>query len=67
LKSGRLVYFNTDQGLQFRSEDFGSNLKERGIQISMDGKGRVIDNIFIKRFWRRLKYEEVYAKYYETV
>jgi len=67
LKSGRAEYFNTDQGSRFTSEDFTSILKERGIQISMDGKGRVIDNIFIERFWRTLKYEEVYTKCYETV
>jgi len=67
LKSGRPEYFNTDQGSQFTSEDFTSILKERKIQISMDGKGRVIDNIFIERFWRSLKYEEVYTKSYESV
>lgn len=67
LKSGRPKYFNTDQGSQFTSEDFTSILKEQKIQISMDGKGRVIDNIFIERFWRSLKYEEVYTKCYESV
>jgi len=59
LKSGRPEYFNTDQGPQFTSREFTSILKERKIRISMDGKGRVIDNIFIERFWRMLKYEEV--------
>jgi len=67
LKIGRPEYFNTDQGSQFTSEDFTSILKDRKIQISMDGKGRVIDNIFIERFWRTLKYEEVYTKCYESV
>lgn len=67
LKSGRPEYFNTDQGPQFTSEEFTLILKERKIQISMDGKGRVIDNIFIERFWRTLKYEEVYTKCYESV
>jgi putative transposase len=67
LEKGRPEYFNTDQGAQFTSKDFTSILKEEKIQISMDGKGRVIDNIFIERFWRTLKYEEVYTKCYESV
>ena len=67
LERGRPEYFNTDQGAQFTSRDFTSILKSKKIKISMDGKGRVIDNIFIERFWRTLKYEEVYTKSYETV
>jgi len=67
LGKGRPEYFNTDQGAQFTSKEFTSILKEQKIRISMDGKGRVIDNIFIERFWRTLKYEEVYAKCYESV
>lgn len=67
LKQGRPEYFNTDQGAQFTSRDFTSILKSANIKISMDGKGRVIDNIFIERFWRTLKYEEVYTRAYETV
>ena len=67
LKRGRPEYFNTDQGAQFTSCDFTSILKNEKIKISMDGKGRVIDNIFIERFWRTLKYEEVYLRSYETV
>jgi len=67
LRRGRPEYFNTDQGAQFTSKEFTSILKERKIRISMDGKGRAIDNIFIERFWRSLKYEEVYTKCYETV
>lgn len=59
--------FNSDQGSQFTSLVFTETLKENGIKISMDGKGRVIDNIFIERFWKSLKYEEVYAKAYDTV
>jgi len=59
--------FNTDQGAQFTSEDFTEGLQDRGIRISMDGKGRWIDNVFIERLWRSLKYEEVYLKAYETV
>jgi len=67
LERGQPEYFNTDQGAQFTSLDFTSILKEEKIKISMDGKGRVIDNIFIERFWRTLKYEEVYLRSYETV
>lgn len=59
--------FNTDQGAQFTSEDFTGVLKDAGIKISMDGKGRWMDNVFIERLWRSLKYEEVYLKAYETV
>ena len=59
--------FNSDQGCQFTSEGFTGVLKAYGIQISMDGKGRWMDNIFIERLWRSLKYEEVYLKAYETV
>jgi len=61
LEKGTPEYFNTDQGAQFTSNRFTSILKSKGIKISMDGKGRVIDNIFIERFWRSLKYEEVYV------
>jgi putative transposase len=64
---GRPEIFNTDQGSQFTAEDFTSVLRERGIAISMDGKGRYIDNIFIERLWRSLKYEEVYLHPYDTV
>jgi len=59
--------FNSDQGCQFTSEDFTGVLKAHGIQISMDGKGRWMDNVFIERLWRSLKYEEVYLKAYDTV
>jgi len=59
--------FNTDQGSQFTSEEFTSVLLDRGIKISMDGKGRFIDNIFVERLWRSLKYEEVYLYAYDTV
>ena len=67
LERGKPEYFNTDQGSQFTSKEFISILQEKKIKISMDGKGRVIDNIFIERFWRTLKYEEVYTKSYESV
>jgi putative transposase len=59
--------FNTDQGVQFTSHAFTSVLKTKGIQISMDGRGRAIDNVFIERFWRSLKYEDIYLKDYATV
>ena len=59
--------FNSDQGSQFTSTDFTSRLKKEGTLISMDGKGRVFDNIFVERLWRSVKYEEVYIKSYETV
>ena len=58
--------FNTDQGAQFTAEDFTSVLLGRGIKISMDGKGRCIDNIFVERLWRSLKYEEVYLHAYDS-
>lgn len=59
--------FNTDQGSQFTSLEWVNVLEENGIKISMDGQGRVFDNIFIERLWRTVKYEEVYLKSYETV
>ncbi len=58
--------FNTDQGSQFTSVDFTDALKEAGIRISMDGKGRWMDNVFIERLWRSLKYEQVYLSEYAT-
>jgi len=58
---------NTDQGSQFTSDAFTGVLKEADIQISMDGKGRWVDNVFVERLWRSLKYEEVYLKAYDTV
>lgn len=59
--------FNTDQGSQYTGKAFTGVLKEQGISISMDGKGRAKDNIFIERLWRSVKYEEVYLKEYATV
>jgi|TARA_B100001964_G_C14156654_1_gene564637 putative transposase len=59
--------FNTDQGSVFTSEDFTGVLKQAGVDISMDGKGRWMDNVFVERLWRSVKYEEVYLKAYETV
>jgi putative transposase len=59
--------FNTDQGSQFTSEGFTSPLISRGIRVSMDGRGRWMDNVFIERLWRSVKYEEVYLKGYESI
>jgi len=64
---GTPAIFNSDQGCQFTSEGFTHVLKAHGIQISMDGKGRWMDNVFIERLWRSLKYEEVYLKAYDSV
>ena len=59
--------FNTDQGAQFTSSDFTDVLKGHGIRISMDGKGRCMDNVFVERLWRSVKYEEVYLHAYEDL
>jgi putative transposase len=66
LDKGTPVIFNSDQGSQFTSKDFTQVLLDKGIKISMDGRGRVFDNIFIERLWRSVKYEDVYLKGYET-
>jgi putative transposase len=67
LRRGRPEIFNSDQGSQFTSEKFTGELQARQIAISMDGRGRCMDNIFIERLWRSLKYEEVYLKDYSSV
>jgi putative transposase len=67
LRRGRPEIFNSDQGAQFTSEKFTDELAAKEIAISMDGRGRCMDNIFIERLWRSLKYEEVYLKDYESV
>ena len=59
--------FNTDQGCQFTSASWIEMLEAHGVQISMDGKGRCMDNIYVERLWRSIKYEEVYLKSYESV
>jgi putative transposase len=64
---GRPEIFNTDQGVQFTSAGFVDELEAAGVRISMDGKGRFLDNIFIERLWRSLKYEEVFTKAYGSV
>ena len=67
LAIGTPEIFNSDQGSQFTSLAFLKHLEEKGIQISMDGRGRAMDNAFTERLWRSLKYEEVYINDYETV
>ncbi len=64
LGKGRPEVFNTDQGSQFTSEGFTGLLEQHGIRVSMDGRGRYTDNIFVERLWRTVKYEEVYLKAY---
>jgi len=66
-KYGKPEIFNTDQGSQFTCKDFTSILLENNIKISMDSKGRALDNIIIERFWRSLKYENIYIYNYETI
>ncbi|MGB7719649.1 MAG: IS3 family transposase [Bryobacteraceae bacterium] len=67
LRRGRPEIFNSDQGSQFTSEKFTRELAGRQVAISMDGRGRCMDNIFVERLWRSLKYEEVYLKNYASV
>ena len=67
LAQGLPEIFNTDQGVQFTSQAFTSRLERQGIAISMDGRGRALDNVFIERLWRSVKYEEVYLREYETL
>ena len=66
LSKGKPEIFNTDQGSQFTGEAFTGLLKQHGVRISMDGKGRYSDNIFVERLWRTVKYEEVYLKAYSN-
>ena len=66
LKTGQKPeVFNSDQGSQFTSNDYTKTLIDKGILVSMDGKGRALDNIFIERFWRTIKYEHIYLKEYK--
>lgn len=67
LKHGRCHIFNTDQGAQFTSNEFTGLLRQHDIKISMDGKGRALDNVFVERLWRSVKYESVYLHDWETV
>ncbi len=67
LRTAKPEIFNTDQGAQFTSPEFTDFLESHGIRISMDGRGRVFDNIFVERLWLTVKYEEVYLHEYRTV
>jgi len=67
LENGSCEIFNTDQGSQFTSNGFISVLKAHGVKISMDGKGRALDNVFVERLWRTVKYECVYLQEWESV
>ena len=66
-KHGKPEVFNTDQGSQYTSNDFTGVLKRKGIKISMDGKGRYLDNILVERLWRTVKYEDVFINDYQTL
>ncbi len=67
LKRKHPEIFNTDQGVQFTSRLFTKRLEEAGVQISMDGKGRALDNVFVERLWRSVKYEDIYPKGYSSM
>ena len=67
LAKGKPQIFNTDQGSQFTSNEYTAMLKGQGILISMDGRGRALDNIFVERLWRTVKYEDIYLKGYTTM
>jgi putative transposase len=67
LRRGKPEVFNTDQGVQFTAEAFTGRLVSAGVAVSMDGRGRCLDNVFVERLWRSVKYEDVYIKGYETV
>jgi len=67
LRQGQPEIFNTDQGAQFTSQEFTTRLQKGGVRISMDGRGRALDNVFVERLWRTVKYEEVYLRDYHSV
>jgi len=67
LAEGQCEIFNTDQGSQFTTKRFIDPLLEKGIKVSMDGRGRALDNIFVERLWRSVKYENIYLKEYDSV
>jgi len=67
LAQGRPEVFNTDQGVQFTAQAFTARLEAAGVAVSMDGKGRCLDNIFVERLWRTVKYEDIYLRCYEAV
>ncbi len=65
LTMGRPEIFNTDQGSQFTAQEYTGRLEEAGIPVSRDGRGRALDNVFVERLWRSVKYEDIYIKDYE--
>jgi putative transposase len=67
LSRGTPMVFNTDQGVQFTALEWTGRLEKAGVQVSMDGKGRCLDNVFVERLWRTVKYEDVYIRGYEQV
>jgi putative transposase len=67
LGKGKPEVFNTDRGVQFTAEAFTSRLVSAGVAVSMDGRGRCLDNVFVERLWRSVKYEDIYLRCYETV
>ncbi len=67
LAQGRPEIFNTDQGVQFTAHEFTATVERAEVRVSMDGRGRALDNIFVERLWRSVKYEDIYLKKYETV
>jgi putative transposase len=67
LTQGRPEVFNTDRGVPFTAEAFTGRPEAAGVKVSMDGKGRCLDNVFVERLWRAVKYEDIYLRRYETV
>jgi putative transposase len=67
LRGGRPEIFNTDQGVQFTAAAFTGCLESAGVAVSMDGRGRALDNVFVERLWRSVKYEDIYIRGYEAV
>jgi putative transposase len=67
LRGGRPEVFNTDQGVQFTAAAFTGRLESAGVAVSMDGRGRALDNVFVERLWRSVKYEDIYIRGYEAV
>src|SRR5207237_2103322 len=67
LSLGKPEVFNTDQGVQFTAEAWTSRLEAAGVAVSMDGRGRALDNVFVERLWRSVKYEDIYVRGYEAV
>lgn len=67
LRGGRPEVFNTDQGVQFTASAFTGRLESAGVAVSMDGRGRALDNVFVERLWRSVKYEDIYIRGYDAV